>query len=80
MVRDESDIVGENVEDIWWGRLDSKVRGVAIVQDAYLDVSFASSRAPKSSHRLIPHCDAAHRTPCTRKPDPSFQMPVSSIP
>jgi hypothetical protein len=36
MVRDESDVVGENVEDIWWGSLDSKVRGVAVVQDGYL--------------------------------------------
>jgi len=36
MVRDECDIVGEYVEDIWWGRLDSKVRCIAIVQDGYL--------------------------------------------
>lgn len=36
MVRNESDIVGENVEDVRRGRLDSKVRGVAIVQDGYL--------------------------------------------
>jgi len=36
MVRDESDIVGEDVEDVWWGCLDSKVRGVTIVQDGYL--------------------------------------------
>lgn len=42
MVRNESDIVGENVENIRRGRLEGKVRGVAIVQDGYLDVSFAS--------------------------------------
>ena len=36
MMRDESDIVGEDIEDIRWGSLDSKVRGVAIVQDWYL--------------------------------------------
>jgi hypothetical protein len=42
MVRDESDVVGEDVEDVRKGGLDSKVRGVAIMQDGYLDVSFAS--------------------------------------
>jgi hypothetical protein len=36
MVRNESDIVGEDVEDVRRGRLDSKVRGVAIVQNRYL--------------------------------------------
>jgi hypothetical protein len=39
MVRNESDIVGENVEDVRRGGLDSKVRGVAVVQNGYLDVS-----------------------------------------
>jgi hypothetical protein len=39
MVRNESNIVGEDVENVWWGSLDSKVRGVAIVQNGYLDVS-----------------------------------------
>ena len=35
-MRDECDIVGEDVEDIWWSDLDSKVPGVAIMQDWYL--------------------------------------------
>jgi hypothetical protein len=35
-MRDESDVVGEDVENVWWGSLDSKVRGVAIVQNRYL--------------------------------------------
>jgi len=42
MVRDECDVVGQDVEDVRWGRLDNKVRGVAVVQDGYLDVSFES--------------------------------------
>jgi hypothetical protein len=31
MVRDECDVVGEDVEDIRLGSLDSKVRGIAVV-------------------------------------------------
>jgi len=44
MVRDESDIVGEDVENIRWGRLDSKVRGVAIVQNGYLLSAYILAR------------------------------------
>jgi len=42
-MRDECDIVGEDVEDIWWSGLDSKVPGVAIMQDGYLSSAFDDS-------------------------------------
>jgi hypothetical protein len=77
MVRDESDVVGENVEDIRWSSLDSKVENVVIVQDGYLLSAFTHIRY--SLHRLIPHYDAVRQRPYILKPDPSFQTPVSSI-
>jgi len=44
MMRNECDVVSKNVENIWWGSLDSKVRGVAIVQNRYLSSAYILAR------------------------------------
>jgi len=41
MVGDKGDVISEDVEYVWWSRLDSEIRGVSFVYDRNLSSEIA---------------------------------------